>query len=79
MSEKLVTPVRRCNFDYGQLPEDVLVIDQTNFKEYFGHIFSSRAAFSLTKDINPNFLELTKIRNVIPSAGDIIAGEIVSK
>jgi hypothetical protein len=61
-----------CNFDYGQLPEDVLVIDQTNFKEYFGYIFSSRAAFYL-------FLGSGKIKNIIPDVGVVTAGKIVEK
>ena len=55
----ILITMRRCNFDYEQLPEDVLVIDQTNFKKYFGHIFSSRATFYLAEDVNPNFVELT--------------------
>jgi hypothetical protein len=60
----ILITTRRCNFDYGQLLEDVLVINQTNFKKYFGHIFLSCAAFYLAKDINPNFSDLAKIKNI---------------
>ncbi|PKY54412.1 hypothetical protein RhiirA4_473217 [Rhizophagus irregularis] len=52
-----------------ELPEDVLVIDKTNFKKSFAPIFSSRAAFYLTKDINPNFSELAKIKIVLTFLG----------
>ncbi|CAB4403390.1 unnamed protein product [Rhizophagus irregularis] len=75
----ILVTTRRCNFDYEQLPEDVLVIDQTNFKEYFGHIFSPHAAFYLAEDINPNFSELTKIENIVPDVGVVTADKIIEE
>ncbi|GES94604.1 hypothetical protein GLOIN_2v1720033 [Rhizophagus clarus] len=72
----ILVTMGRCDFDYGQLPEDVLVIDKTNFEKYFGPISSSRAVFCLAKDINPNFLELTKIKNIVPNVGEITSGKI---
>ncbi|PKY57221.1 hypothetical protein RhiirA4_549565 [Rhizophagus irregularis] len=56
--------------------------NQTNFKEYFGHIFSSHATFYLAKDFNPNFSELTKIKNInniIPNVGVVTTDKIVEK
>ncbi|GBC06268.1 hypothetical protein RclHR1_06720004 [Rhizophagus clarus] len=75
----IIVTTRKYNFDYGQLPEDVLVIDKTNFEKYFGRIFSSRAAFFLDKDINPNFSELAKIKNIVPDIGEVTAGKIAEK
>ncbi|PKY54238.1 hypothetical protein RhiirA4_472922 [Rhizophagus irregularis] len=75
----ILVTTRRCNFDYEQLPEDVLVIDQTNFKEYFGHIFSPHAAFYLAEDINPNFSELTKIENIVNNVGVVTADKIIEE
>ena len=70
---------RKCDFDYGQLPEDVLVIDKTNFEKYFGCVFSSRAVFCIAKDINSNFSKLTKIKNIVSNVREVTAGKIVGK
>ncbi|CAB4382256.1 unnamed protein product [Rhizophagus irregularis] len=78
-SNALMIVQDKCKFDYEQLPEDVLVIDQTNFKKYFGHIFSPHATFYLAEDINHNFSELTKIKNIVPDVGVVTADKIVEE
>jgi hypothetical protein len=54
-----------------------LVIMKNNFKEYFGPIFASRATFSMTKDINPNFSDCSWMKNDLPGIGEITADKIV--
>ena len=45
--------------------ENCLVIVSCNFEEFFGLVFASRAIFSLTKDINPNFSEPARMKNFL--------------
>ncbi|CAB5359237.1 unnamed protein product [Rhizophagus irregularis] len=52
------------------LPE-ILIVSKDNFKSYFGPVFSARATFSLTRDINPNFWDINSedhFHNVNPGA-----------
>ncbi|PKK73214.1 hypothetical protein RhiirC2_776306 [Rhizophagus irregularis] len=76
---KYVTLNKTVKLKHLNLPEDVLVIDQTNFKKYFGHIFSPHATFYLAEDINHNFSELTKIKNIVPDVGVVTADKIVEE
>ncbi|RGB42311.1 hypothetical protein C1646_662393 [Rhizophagus diaphanus] len=56
---------------------DCLVIMKSNFKKYFGPIFASRAMFSMTKDINPNFSDISWMINEISGIGKVTASEII--
>ncbi|PKC59404.1 hypothetical protein RhiirA1_540504 [Rhizophagus irregularis] len=49
------------------LPE-ILIVSKDNFKSYFGPVFSARATFSLTRDINPNFWDINRLKNTIKGA-----------
>ncbi|PKY38663.1 hypothetical protein RhiirA4_155763 [Rhizophagus irregularis] len=51
------------------LPE-ILIVSKDNFKSYFGPVFSARATFSLTRDINPNFWDINRLKNTIKGIGD---------
>ncbi len=63
---------------YGTvLNDNVFIIASNNFKQYFGPIFASRATFSLTKNINPNFSDLTRMVKCLPGVGNITAEEII--
>ncbi|RGB29098.1 hypothetical protein C1646_767018 [Rhizophagus diaphanus] len=46
--------------------EDCFIISRDNFEQYFGPVFSSRAIFALTKNINPNFSELKRMVECLP-------------
>ncbi|CAG8812703.1 10508_t:CDS:2, partial [Gigaspora rosea] len=61
------------------LPDNCLLVAKENFGKYFGPVFSSRATFSLTEDINPNFSEPKRMASIIPGVGDNIARDIVLK
>lgn len=65
--------------DLSKLPDNCLLVAKENFGKYFGPVFSSRATFSLTKDINPNFSEPKRMASIIPGVGDNIARDIVLK
>ena len=54
--------------------DNCLIISNNNFEQYFGPIFSSRATFALTKDINPNFSEQVEC---LPGVGEVTAEDIV--
>ncbi|PKY56726.1 hypothetical protein RhiirA4_448817 [Rhizophagus irregularis] len=55
--------------------DDCFIISRNNFEEYFGPVFSSRATFALTKDINPNFSVSQRIMECLP--GKVTAAEII--
>jgi hypothetical protein len=59
------------------LKPDCLIIIKSNFKEYFGPIFASRATFYMTRDINPNFSDFSCMINQIPGVGRVTANEII--
>ncbi|CAJ0752763.1 19615_t:CDS:2, partial [Entrophospora sp. SA101] len=42
--------------NFANIPLNCLLICQQNFQDYFGHVFASRAAFAITRDSNPNFI-----------------------
>jgi hypothetical protein len=42
----------------------VLIISKDSFHEQFGPIFSSRAIFAFTKEINPNFWDRNRLLNL---------------
>ncbi|CAG8787449.1 31552_t:CDS:2, partial [Gigaspora margarita] len=42
--------------NYADIPLDCLLICQQNFQDYFGYIFAFHAAFAITRDSNPNFI-----------------------
>jgi hypothetical protein len=64
-------------FDDEVLTNNCLIITKNNFKGYFGPIFASRATFSMTRDINPNFSDCSWMENELPGVGKATAGEIV--
>ncbi|KAF9404097.1 hypothetical protein BGZ76_007119, partial [Entomortierella beljakovae] len=66
-------------FDGNDVAKDCLVISKDNFKDYFGPVFASRATFALTRAINPNFSELSRMRTCLSGVGDVTAGEIIKK
>ncbi|CAG8738589.1 12725_t:CDS:1, partial [Acaulospora morrowiae] len=57
--------------------DDSFIISCNNFEQYFGPVFSSRATFALTKNINPNFSELQRMVECLPGVGDITADNII--
>ncbi|GBB87908.1 hypothetical protein RclHR1_01440023 [Rhizophagus clarus] len=61
-------------FDDKILTNNCLIITKNNFKRYFGPIFASRATFSMTRDINPNFSDCSWMENGV---GKVTAGKIV--
>ncbi|CAB4391454.1 unnamed protein product [Rhizophagus irregularis] len=44
--------------------DECFIISRSNFEQYFGPVFSSRATFALTKNINPNFSESQGVGDV---------------
>ncbi|CAG8452323.1 1258_t:CDS:2 [Funneliformis caledonium] len=48
-----------------------------NFEQYFGPVFSFRATFALTKNINPNFSESQRMVKCLSGVGDVTAEEII--
>ncbi|GBB92486.1 hypothetical protein RclHR1_20100003 [Rhizophagus clarus] len=60
-------------------PEDirgVLNISKDNFDKHFDPVFSSRAVFFFTKDINPNFWEINRLKNTLEGIGDTFIGDV---
>ena len=57
--------------------DDCFIISCESFKQYFGPVFSSRATFALTKDINPNFSDLQRMVECLPGVADVTAKEII--
>ncbi|CAG8582460.1 13754_t:CDS:2 [Acaulospora morrowiae] len=57
--------------------DDCFVISCNNFEQCFGPVFSSRATFALTKNINPNFSELQRMVECLPGVGDVTAENII--
>ncbi|CAB5394946.1 unnamed protein product [Rhizophagus irregularis] len=60
------------------LPE-ILIVSKDNFKSYFGPVFSARATFSLTRDINPNFWDINRLKNTIEGIGDVSMDTVIAK
>ncbi|GBC13851.2 hypothetical protein GLOIN_2v1709692 [Rhizophagus irregularis DAOM 181602=DAOM 197198] len=60
------------------LPE-ILIVSKDNFKSYFGPVFSARATFSLTRDINPNFWDINRLKNTIKGIGDVSMDTVIAK
>ncbi|CAG8684974.1 1627_t:CDS:1, partial [Acaulospora morrowiae] len=64
---------------YEIVPYDnCFIISCNNFEQYFGPVFSSRATFALTKNINPNFSELQRMVECLPGVGDVTAENIIT-
>ncbi|GBB83569.1 hypothetical protein RclHR1_10260012, partial [Rhizophagus clarus] len=64
---------------YETVPcEDCFIISRSNFEQYFGPVFSSRATFVLTKNINPNFSELQRMVECLPGVGGVTAEKIIT-
>ncbi|CAB5395651.1 unnamed protein product [Rhizophagus irregularis] len=57
--------------------DECFIISRSNFEQYFGPVFSSRATFALTKNINPNFSESQRMVKCLPGVGDVTAEEII--
>ncbi|CAG8575804.1 3876_t:CDS:2 [Acaulospora morrowiae] len=57
--------------------DDCFIISRNNFEQYFGPVFSSRATFAFTKNINPNFSELQRMMECQPGVGDVTAENII--
>ena len=63
---------------YETVPyDDCFIISCSSFEQCFGPVFSSRATFALTKNINPNFSELRRMAECLPGVGDVTAEEII--
>ncbi|EXX56493.1 uncharacterized protein OCT59_015772 [Rhizophagus irregularis] len=60
------------------LPE-ILIVSKDNFKSYFGPVFSARATFFLTRDINPNFWDINGLKNTIKGIGDDSINTVIAK
>ncbi|PKY29278.1 hypothetical protein RhiirB3_391696, partial [Rhizophagus irregularis] len=57
--------------------DECFIISRSNFEQYFGPVFSSRATFALTKNINPNFSESQRMVKCLPGVSDVTAEEII--
>ncbi|CAB5364970.1 unnamed protein product [Rhizophagus irregularis] len=57
--------------------DECFIISCSNFEQYFGPVFSSRATFALTKNINPNFSESQRMVKCLPGVSDVTAEEII--
>ncbi|GBB93766.1 hypothetical protein RclHR1_22280002 [Rhizophagus clarus] len=57
--------------------DDCFIISCNNFEQYFGPVFSSRATFALTKNINPNFSESQRMVECLPGVGRVTAENII--
>jgi hypothetical protein len=44
---------------------NILIVTKENFKDYFGPVFSSRATFAFTKEMNPNFWPVYTFKKTI--------------
>ncbi|PKB96867.1 hypothetical protein RhiirA5_367635 [Rhizophagus irregularis] len=60
------------------LPE-ILIVSKDNFKSYFGPVFSARATFSLTRDINPNFWDINRLKNTLMGIGNASIYNVAAK
>ncbi|UZO07645.1 uncharacterized protein OCT59_027924 [Rhizophagus irregularis] len=60
------------------LPE-ILIVSKENFKSYFGPVFSARATFSLTRDINPNFWDINRLKNTLMGIGNASIYNVAAK
>jgi len=57
------------------IPNDILIIHQGNFKDYYGP-FATRAAFSIAHTLNPNFADIPHLQ-VLEGVGEETAKLIV--
>ncbi|CAG8607148.1 9321_t:CDS:2 [Paraglomus brasilianum] len=65
--------------DPAELPDNCLLIASDNFEEYFGPVFSARAAFAFSQSLNPNFAEPRRMSAVLPGISEQTAKSIISK
>ncbi|CAG8631705.1 7414_t:CDS:1 [Paraglomus occultum] len=64
-------------FTPGISRDSSLVIAMDNFEKYFSPVFTSRAVFFSTKDVNPNFSELKRMEKYIPGVSEVTSKEVV--
>jgi hypothetical protein len=57
----------------------VLIISQNNFEEHFGPVFSSRALFFFTKVVNPNFWDVSRLKNTLEGIGEASIDNVIEK
>ena len=46
------------------IPKDILIVHQGNFKDYYGP-FSTHSAFTIAHNVNPNFADISQINSLI--------------
>ncbi len=56
-----------------------LIISKDNFKQHFVPVFASRAIFSFTRAINPNFWDKKRLINILHDVGDVNINNVIKK